>query len=131
MSHRDKIKTRQYNAEYRKTHAAQIKLLKRRWDMKHPERIKQFRDNHKLKNIEWLLQWLGSNRIWCDRCKYDKSFAALQLHHLDPNQKENPKDSLGHWLRFSLNRFQDKILNTQFLILCANCHAEYHVGIWK
>ncbi len=83
-------------------------------------------------NMDWLLGFIGSDKIHCDRCKYDKCFDVIQFHHTDPLQKENRHDSLSMWINhFSLERFQEKILKTDYLFLCANCHIELHAGVWK
>ena len=82
---------------------------------------------HRNKKIEGFLDYIGSKRLHCDICKYDKSFAAIQFHHTDPSQKENSKDSFSKWVRkLSMVNFINKILTTDFMILCANCHAEIH-----
>lgn len=84
---------------------------------------------HQNKKLEWFLAYLGTNRLHCNICKYDKSFAAIQMHHINPAEKENSKDNFSRWLRImSIENFQKKILNTSFDILCANCHAEIHSG---
>lgn len=62
----------------------------------------------------------------CQICGYDKCHEALELHHIDPNQKEfslsqvraNPKN----WKDIS-NELRKCIL------LCSNCHKEVHRGI--
>jgi hypothetical protein len=83
-------------------------------------------------NMKWLLSFLGTKKIHCDNCKYDKSFDVIQFHHINPSQKEKFNDSLALWLNHcSLEKFQEKILNTDFLLLCANCHIELHSGLWK
>lgn len=92
------------------------------------ERVQENKKN----NIQWLLEFMGTNKLHCDRCRYDKSFVALQFHHKDPSQKEHNKDSFTLWAKtLSPQKFQEKILNTSFSILCANCHAEFHAGLWE
>jgi hypothetical protein len=84
------------------------------------------------KKIDWLLDYYGTDKIHCERCHYDNSFAAIQFHHLDPSQKENVGDSFSKWLRIlSFEKFIEKILTTTFIPLCANCHAELHAGVWQ
>ena len=63
----------------------------------------------------------------CDRCGYAKCFGALDFHHTDPAQKEGKFDSLGRWLRqLTPDKFVARILNTEYELLCANCHRELH-----
>jgi len=60
----------------------------------------------------------------CCVCGYDKCQDAFDLHHLDPKQKS-----------FNISGF--KIKNKQKIydecekcvMLCANCHREFHAGI--
>lgn len=68
------------------------------------------------------MQWVGS----CVICGYNKCFGALELHHIDPNEKE-----------FSFGRFRrnPKALQTiinelkKCVLLCANCHRELHNNV--
>jgi len=84
------------------------------------------------KNMEWFLSFLGTSKLHCNRCKYDKSSAALQMHHTNTNQKVSKIDQFSYWLKtMGLKSFQDKILKTDFEILCANCHAELHEELRK
>jgi hypothetical protein len=57
----------------------------------------------------------------CVKCSYDKCIAALDIHHLDPTQKD--PNFVGHrswsWKRL------EKELETCILV-CKNCHAEIH-----
>jgi hypothetical protein len=62
----------------------------------------------------------------CQICKYDRCNSALELHHIDPNEKE---------LSFSSIRANpksiDKIIEElkKCILLCANCHREVHAGL--
>lgn len=57
----------------------------------------------------------------CCRCGYDRHYAALQFHHLDPRQKDVSwaKLRLRSWtkIRAELDKCE---------LLCANCHAVEH-----
>ena len=67
-----------------------------------------------------LVELLGGK---CQACGYSKNLAALQFHHLNPNEKQF---KLGH--RMLSNRSWDAILKEvqKCILLCANCHAEEH-----
>lgn len=83
------------------------------------------------KNSQKVINWRNrtKDRIiqsfggQCGQCGYNKSRNALDLHHLDPSQKEfgigriraNPKS----W---------EKIVSElrKCVLLCANCHREFH-----
>jgi hypothetical protein len=72
---------------------------------------------------ERIIQSFGGS---CGICGYDRCHGSLDLHHLDPTQKEfalggiraNPKA----W---------DKIVNElrKCVMLCSNCHGECHAGV--
>ena len=59
----------------------------------------------------------------CSVCGYDKNYAALEFHHIDPTQKEFALD-----LRKLSNSTMDKCLTEakKCKLLCSNCHAEHH-----
>lgn len=62
----------------------------------------------------------------CGCCGYDKCEQALQLHHVDPAQKE---------VSFSFLRAQPKAAADQIpelrkcVLVCSNCHFEIHAGV--
>jgi len=60
----------------------------------------------------------------CERCGYDKSPAALDFHHIDPNIKEfGIASNLPHT---SWGRILAEVAKCQ--LLCANCHRELRFG---
>ncbi|HKV97463.1 MAG TPA: hypothetical protein VJR90_08260 [Gammaproteobacteria bacterium] len=59
----------------------------------------------------------------CQRCGYNKNYAALAWHHKNPAEKQMELD-----LRAMSNR-SGKALRKEIAkceLLCANCHAEIH-----
>lgn len=68
----------------------------------------------------YFIKKLGSK---CSNCGYDKNYAALQFHHLDPKIKERGLD-----LRKLSNSNIKKILLEidKCILLCSNCHFEVH-----
>ena len=59
----------------------------------------------------------------CEKCGYKKNLSALTFHHKDPEKKKFKLD-----LRSLSNRKYiaiEKELN-KCLLLCHNCHAEFH-----
>ena len=60
----------------------------------------------------------------CVLCGYDRCAAALQFHHLDPDQKA------FHLSRQGVTRSWSRALAEaeKCALLCANCHAEVEVG---
>ncbi len=62
----------------------------------------------------------------CLRCGYDRCAAALQFHHLDPAEKEFRLGSGRTWSWSKLKAEVDKTI-----LICGNCHAELHDGLWQ
>ena len=58
----------------------------------------------------------------CVRCGYNNCMAALEFHHLDPNEKDfslSDRDLKLDWVL--IKQELDKCI-----LLCANCHRETH-----
>lgn len=55
--------------------------------------------------------------------RYDKNIAALEFHHINPDEKEFQLD-MRHLSNTSLERLQNEVNKCQ--LLCANCHREVH-----
>lgn len=78
--------------------------------------------NRNLKKL--FLDYKGSQ---CTQCGYNKCNAALEFHHLDPNEKEfelggfNKSSVLKTGLTKEVKEELDKCT-----VLCANCHREVH-----
>jgi len=58
----------------------------------------------------------------CTKCNEDR-FWVIDLHHLDPNEKEYNVSSMI-WENHSLKKIQGEI--DKCIPLCANCHRDYH-----
>ncbi|ASU00923.1 HNH endonuclease [Bacillus phage Anthony] len=59
----------------------------------------------------------------CQRCGYNKSYRALQFHHLDPEEKDfqiGGKVMLWDKIKKELDKC---------ILLCANCHLEEHESL--
>ena len=57
----------------------------------------------------------------CNRCGYDKHYAAMQFHHIDPTTKD-----VG-WNKLRLRSWDKITLELDKCeLLCANCHAIEH-----
>lgn len=57
----------------------------------------------------------------CSVCAYDKCNAALEFHHLDPNQKDFSIADSNSVFTNEVKHELDKCI-----LLCANCHREIH-----
>ncbi|CAM0013234.1 HNH endonuclease [Vibrio phage D239] len=62
-------------------------------------------------------------KLECERCGYDKCFAALDFHHVDPSKKEY---QVGQFFRS--RRSKSVVIKElkKCILLCANCHREEH-----
>lgn len=86
---------------------------------KSSENVKRFRRNRKIKIIESM----GGG---CVICGYSKCKNVLELHHIDPTQKEVQISDLMKSPRkiFILLKELEKCV-----LLCANCHREVHAKV--
>lgn len=83
------------------------------------EHVKQWRRNMKQK----VVIAMGNK---CQICNYNKCNDALELHHLDPNEKEFGLGAImAHPVKW------EKIVEElkKCIMLCSNCHKEVHKGI--
>lgn len=77
----------------------------------------------KRKRKESLVKIMGGK---CQLCGYDKTFTALEFHHIDESTKE-----------FGISDGQSRSLQKQIdeihkcILVCANCHREIHDGFYS
>ena len=57
----------------------------------------------------------------CERCGYNKNYAAFDFHHINPETKDPAFRNIRYW---SMERA--KLELDKCLLLCANCHREEH-----
>ena len=55
----------------------------------------------------------------CSICSYDKSIAALEFHHTNPETKEENINKFTSWPKV------EKELE-KCILVCSNCHRELH-----
>lgn len=72
-----------------------------------------------------VVKAVGSKeKVKCACCNYNKCFAALEFHHIDPLSKD-----------FELSKMRTRsyaVIKTEIdkcVLLCAICHREYHAGL--
>lgn len=79
--------------------------------------------NWRTQTKSMLVESLGGK---CCNCGYDKCNGALDFHHIDPSIKEyNISDMLRRLMKTALIVTEAK----KCVLLCRNCHAEYHAGL--
>lgn len=135
----------EYMKNYWKTHPEQYKKQKERikkWQKEHPEKIKDWQKksrkifyqkhpekkrvrNQKTKDYyrklrKKLILALGNK---CQICGYSKCIEALEIHHLDSNDKDGIT-SMGHLNKIILEKTIQLWKEDKVLLLCANCHRE-------
>ena len=59
----------------------------------------------------------------CQHCGYDKCLAALEFHHLNPNEKEFSISRIGVTVKLT-DRIKKEL--AKGILLCSNCHRETH-----
>lgn len=67
---------------------------------------------------ERIRSYLGGK---CCRCGYMKCNRALEVHHTDPNKKDDTFKSSAGW---SWERVVKELVDC--ILLCSNCHREEH-----
>jgi len=86
---------------------------------KKSEAVREWRKNTKKR----IVKSMGGK---CCICGYDKCFRSLDLHHLDPNKKEI---GIGQ-IMANPTKWQKIVLELKkCVLLCSNCHGEYHDGV--
>ena len=60
----------------------------------------------------------------CSRCGYDKCQSALELHHLNGEDKDFTFAS-----RYSISESRFAEESKKCVVLCANCHRELHAEL--
>lgn len=87
--------------------------------MKNPNSYKKQKERSLTRKNELIVLKGGK----CSECGYDKNFAALEFHHLIPEEKEFPLDS-----RRISNTSIEKLIEevNKCILLCSNCHRGKH-----
>lgn len=83
------------------------------------QKVSDFRRNRK----QLLVAYCGNK---CQLCGYDKSMRALNFHHIDETQKSYGITAQGTC--HNIDRDIEEVHKT--ILLCANCHAEVHDGLY-
>ena len=78
---------------------------------------------HRRKYKRLLIEYKGGKCIVCDYNKFD---GALDFHHLNPNEKDF---SIGSTRKNTYNLELIKKEVDKCVLLCSNCHREFHAGL--
>lgn len=73
-------------------------------------------------NRLYMLEKLGSK---CSNanCGFDKYKSSLDVHHIDPAEKDPAFSTIRYWTKEKIDVELKKCV-----LLCKNCHAAYHAG---
>jgi len=116
----DKMNRNEYHREYRRKNKDKINAYQREWNRKgdNPDKRNRQRREWALRQKELGIEYKGGK---CVACGYSKCSAALDFHHINPEEKEGLRQD---WC-FEKNKSElDKCV-----LLCANCHRELHAGV--
>lgn len=80
-------------------------------------------ENRRRKLKHELVKYKGGK---CEICGYDKCEAALEFHHLNPEEKEFQLSSGNTCSLEKMKKEADKCI-----LVCANCHREIHDKIYQ
>lgn len=72
-----------------------------------------------LRKIQLINEFGGK----CQECGYNKNIAALEFHHINPDEKEFQLD-MRHLSNTSIEKLRAEAAKCK--LLCANCHRELH-----
>jgi len=100
-----------YNKQYRKDNKDQLAAQKKQY--------------HKDQRTQWL-EFMHADKLKCSVCGYSKCFAALDMHHLNPNDKEF---IISNFLRKAFTKENQQLLLREIgkcTVLCCRCHREFH-----
>jgi hypothetical protein len=71
----------------------------------------------------WILKEMGDKCSVHD-CGYHKHPCGLDLHHIDPAEKDSSFRSIRSWCRERIKKELKKCV-----LVCKNCHAAIHAGL--
>lgn len=80
-------------------------------------------DNRRRKLKHELVKYKGGK---CEICGYDKCEAALEFHHLNPEEKDFQLSGGNTCSLEKMKKEADKCI-----LVCANCHREIHDKIYQ
>jgi hypothetical protein len=71
----------------------------------------------------WAISRLGG-KCFNPKCGFDKYPCSLDIHHTDPNIKDEHFSGMRSW---SYDRIEREIRSCR--LLCRNCHTAFHCGL--
>lgn len=80
-------------------------------------------ENQKKRGLERKIYFINQLGGCCSKCGYKHNIAALEFHHVNPEEKEFQID-MRKLSNTSMDKLQKEI--DKCVLLCANCHREEH-----
>lgn len=77
----------------------------------------------KKRGLERKIYFINQLGGCCSKCGYKHNIAALEFHHVNPEEKEFQID-MRKLSNTSMDKLQKEI--NKCILLCANCHREEH-----
>ncbi len=103
---------------YYEKHGDEIRDRQRMYRLENPEKRREsLRKSGIKRRYERKIHFIEMLGGKCAKCGYNKCMAALDFHHLNPEEKENG-------FEYRLVGFEQKIKDGKIQLLCANCHRE-------
>jgi len=99
--------------KWRKDNAKHIREYNKKWREKNRKEIGTFLMDYKLSN-------------GCAICGYNKCAAALEFHHTDCRKVGDKKFHIAKAYSYNMKLEKIKEEIKKCIILCVNCHREYH-----
>lgn len=105
---------------------ATIFASNKRWKKKNPEIIRDNKKAYYRKRKLMAMDIMGNKCNLCSKKYNGKNAPIFEFHHIDPAKKEYGIT------RMLINKAWIKTLEElkQCILVCANCHNQYHGGIW-
>ncbi len=80
-------------------------------------------ENQKLRGLKRKYEAILARGGKCERCGYNKNIAALDFHHINPDEKKFQID-IRKFSNTNLTDLENEL--NKCILLCANCHREEH-----
>jgi len=87
---------------------------------------KRTKANYIKNKLEWINLISLKKEIKCSMCGYDKAWAALEFHHLDPTIKKFTIHSMVNSVPTEERWEKMQIELDKCVVICSNCHREIH-----
>ena len=79
--------------------------------------------NQKIRGLKRKCEYILAHGGKCAICGYNKNIAAIEFHHLNPQEKEFQIDA-RKFANCELSKLEKEL--DKCIIVCSNCHRELH-----